>query len=882
MATPKPPDGAPTKRPGKPVVNEDVAKSPAADVAEAAMDRGAARRKSSHHTEDRRKYLVDVGAVHIIDGLVADLVKKTPSRDSVVSTMRAFLRRIERREVGVLTHAQQATFLIEAAECGDLEGLQAMLTRNADPKASNNDRRTALHAAAENGHLDCAQLLVSSGADVNAKDKWDDHPLDGAINAKHDDMVAFLKEKGATRGPVVAGLAADAEAERLMMCVRLRALAQRGDSAAMKEFLDAHPNADTNAADYDFRTPLHLAAEEGQDACVKLLVERGANVNVKDRWGSSPFRGAVEHGRHGTADLIRSLGAEETSSPRASVADSSRPAPEATLCLACARGDLALVKRLVAEGGDVNEVDYDMRAPLHLAAEEGHLPVVEELVTHGADFSVKDRWGTTPLVGAQKNNHNDVVAYLLDAGASFDRIELQAPAVDFAQLTTDWYESTARYAKLPGTTPCLPARALMARLHVEYGFNFLVHKALLAEVLFLARPRTDPVVQEVMTERLVAEMAEFNSQVAAENFPPEGEDMVVMQEDWTINLMGRNEDKNAMQMLYLQTVVFNKLALPNWRKFVQSVTEIFDEVLQSENDGTTAQYIPELRDADPDRYALSICTAEGQECHFGEHEDMFSVQSTGKTFAYTMALARHGADFVHKYVGQEPSGRAFNDFALTRKGNPFNPVTNAGAIVTCSMLDENVVDIEERLKGYKTFVSKMAGGMSVGDSMDVYHSEQGCAFNNYALANFMRAQNTFPDHVDKHSDISKTVDFYLRVCSTAVNTALLSRVASTYANHGVCPHTGERCMNVTDVKQTLSILYSCGMYDFSGEWACTIGMPAKSGVSGNIFIVVPGVLGLCVWSPKLDAIGNSVRGIRLAQAFSEKFRFSLLEQLMRQ
>ena len=271
----------------------------------------------------------------------------------------------------------------------------------------------------------------------------------------------------------------------------------------------------------------------------------------------------------------------------------------------------------------------------------------------------------------------------------------------------------------------------------------------------------------------------------------------------------------------------------------------------------------------------------GQECHFGDSEEKFSAQSTAKTFAYTMALQAHGAEHVHKFVGQEPSGRAFNDFALTRDKHPFNPVTNAGSIVTCAMVEPEKGGVEERMAHFRSFVSDLSGGMEVADCLSVYKSEQTCAFGNYALANFMRAENTFPPHVRTHTQLQEAVSFYLRVCSTEVDVKTLCRTASTYANSGTSPMSGKHIVNESEVRQTLQILYSCGMYDFSGEWACTIGMPAKSGVSGNIMIVVPGVLGMCVWSPKLDAIGNSVRGIRFAKLFSEKFRMSLLDTLLR-
>eukprot|EP00659_Diplonema_papillatum_P017219 gene17219-26439_t len=435
------------------------------------------------------------------------------------------------------------------------------------------------------------------------------------------------------------------------------------------------------------------------------------------------------------------------------------------------------------------------------------------------------------------------------------------------------------------TTDVLPLNVLMRKLKFEFGMNLDDHQTLLAEVKTLARSREDSAVGILLTEETRAALEAY--QAYEDTHQPELADSVFLWPDFAdavLNPLPEHDRLSEREFdtegdVILSTVVLDKLVIRNWEAFTHNLRAIYEDILyNTPNDGDCAQYIPELRSANPNRFGVSI---DGQRCHLGDTEDSFSVQSVGKTFAYTLALRAHGAEFVHNHVGREPSGRAFNDFTLTRKGKPFNPVTNAGAIVTCSLLNGEIDDIDERLKPYKEFVSECAGGLEVGDCLDVYRSEQGCAFRNYALANFMLAENTFPPEVDSHEKLSKTVEFYLRVCSCRVSTPLLANAAATYANYGRSPLTGKHLITETGVKQTLQILASCGMYDYSGEWACTIGMPAKSGVSGEIFIVVPGVCGLCVWSPKLDSIGNSVRGIRFAKAFAEKFRYSVLDLLFR-
>jgi len=127
--------------------------------------------------------------------------------------------------------------------------------------------------------------------------------------------------------------------------------------------------------------------------------------------------------------------------------------------------------------------------------------------------------------------------------------------------------------------------------------------------------------------------------------------------------------------------------------------------------------------------------------------------------------------------------------------------------------------------------------------------------------------------------IEDALDFYFQLCSTEVNCYKLSSMAATYANHGECPLTGARALSLDTVKRTMQLAFSCGMYDYSGEWACTVGLPAKSGVAGSIFIVVPGVLGMCVFSPRLDMHGNSVRGVDFATKIVNRFGWNIFDVL---
>ena len=151
----------------------------------------------------------------------------------------------------------------------------------------------------------------------------------------------------------------------------------------------------------------------------------------------------------------------------------------------------------------------------------------------------------------------------------------------------------------------------------------------------------------------------------------------------------------------------------------------------------------------------------------------------------------------------------------------------------------------------------------------MYHSEKETADRNFALAYFLKEVGAFP----KGTDIHQTLDLYFQCCSIEVTTKAMATLAATFAGAGVCPMTGERVLSPASVKHGLSLMLSCGMYNFSGEFAFTVGLPAKSGISGVIMLVVPGVMGISIWSPRLDALGNSVRGVAFCEKLVSLYNF---------
>ncbi|MCB1560668.1 MAG: glutaminase A [Xanthomonadales bacterium] len=317
----------------------------------------------------------------------------------------------------------------------------------------------------------------------------------------------------------------------------------------------------------------------------------------------------------------------------------------------------------------------------------------------------------------------------------------------------------------------------------------------------------------------------------------------------------------------VQRALSGDLVIPDFAGFTETCTSLFEEC-RSERGGHVATYIPQLARVDPELYALGICTIDGQRFSVGDAGENFCVQSTCKPVTYATALEMHGRDVVHRHVGREPSGRSFNELTLNAQGLPHNPMINAGAIMCSSLIDAKA-PLADRFDRIMSVWREMAGGAPLSFDNATYLSEKESADRNFALAYFMREKQAFPPQ----TDVVNTLDFYFQCCSISLNVREMSVIAATLANGGVCPTTNRRVLKPDTVKDCLSLMYSCGMYDFSGEYAFTVGIPAKSGVSGAMMLVVPGVCGIAVWSPRLDELGNSVRGVAFSKRLVETFPF---------
>ncbi|MGV9672541.1 glutaminase A [Gordonia sp. NPDC003504] len=275
--------------------------------------------------------------------------------------------------------------------------------------------------------------------------------------------------------------------------------------------------------------------------------------------------------------------------------------------------------------------------------------------------------------------------------------------------------------------------------------------------------------------------------------------------------------------------------------------------------GAVADYIPELAAVDPDGYALSMCMHDGNTYSLGDVGVEFTIQSVSKPLTYAMALSRLDMAAVDAKIGVEPSGEAFNEISVDARRRARNPMINAGAILAASLLlppvrelPENAVDtvFGEILEFYST-----CAGRRLTMDEQVYASESATGSRNRAIIYMLDSFGM----VDTDPDAA--LDLYFRQCSIRVTADDLSVIGATIAGGGNNPRTGRRVISNEVAQRLLSVMTTCGMYDGAGDWVTSVGLPAKSGVGGGILAVLPGQLGIGVYSPRLDEHGNSVRGV---------------------
>ena len=288
------------------------------------------------------------------------------------------------------------------------------------------------------------------------------------------------------------------------------------------------------------------------------------------------------------------------------------------------------------------------------------------------------------------------------------------------------------------------------------------------------------------------------------------------------------------------------------------------------NDGQLASYIPALLEANPNDLGVAIVDVEGRKYYAGQCEKNFTIQSISKVVSLILALGDNGRTNVFKRVDVEPTGDGFNSIVNLEtkdKKRPYNPMINAGAIATTSLIYGE--DGEDKLERIIKFMRKATNNPNISINEEVYVSERRTGDRNRALAYFMKSNGML------QGDVEEILELYFRQCSIEANAIDLAMFGSVLANDGVTPWNGERLMSRETCRIVKTIMVTCGMYDASGEFAVHIGIPAKSGVGGGILATVPRRMGIGVYGPALDKKGNSLAGIHVLKDLSEELDLSI-------
>lgn len=282
--------------------------------------------------------------------------------------------------------------------------------------------------------------------------------------------------------------------------------------------------------------------------------------------------------------------------------------------------------------------------------------------------------------------------------------------------------------------------------------------------------------------------------------------------------------------------------------------------------GKLADYIPALADVDPHRFGLALVTTEGEAIGSGDWREPFSVQSLVKLFVLALVLAEDDETIWNK-VGREPSGNPFNSLVQleVEQGIPRNPFINAGALVLVDRLMEIRGDA---VAAVLAFLRTEGGNPGIRVDEQVARSEAAHGHRNAALAHFIASYGNIRNSVDE------VLEQYFRLCSVAMSCEDLARAGCFLARHGLRAD-GTRMLSRSQAKRINAVLLTCGTYDAAGDFAYRVGLPAKSGVGGGILGILPERGCICVWSPPLDAKGNSLAGVEALDRFTTRTGWSV-------
>jgi glutaminase len=293
----------------------------------------------------------------------------------------------------------------------------------------------------------------------------------------------------------------------------------------------------------------------------------------------------------------------------------------------------------------------------------------------------------------------------------------------------------------------------------------------------------------------------------------------------------------------------------------QNIEKIFNK-LKNTDGGKNAEYIHELFIVNPDLYAISIYTLDGQEINIGDYNHKFAIESCSKVFTLALALEKYGIPYLKNKIGEDQTLKKFNSINATKSvpNHTINSFNNGGAMATTSLLYDP--DKPKFIKKIVDYMSDFAC-KQLHVNNKIYKSEISHSENNLAIANLLSSYNRF------YGDIKTCVDVYTKQCSVMVTSRDLALMAATLANNGQNPCSKIRLVSKKNVDYIIKHMTIGGLYNETSSWMTNIGYPAKSGVSGLLLVVIPGLMGIGIASPPLNKYGNSVKGIKTAKLISK-------------
>ncbi|QKN81862.1 glutaminase B [Scandinavium goeteborgense] len=279
--------------------------------------------------------------------------------------------------------------------------------------------------------------------------------------------------------------------------------------------------------------------------------------------------------------------------------------------------------------------------------------------------------------------------------------------------------------------------------------------------------------------------------------------------------------------------------------------------------GKVADYIPALACVDGAKLGIAISTVDGQHFYAGDAQERFSIQSISKVLSLVVAMNHYAEEEIWQRVGKDPSGQPFNSLLQLEieQGIPRNPFINAGALVVCDMLQSRLSAPRQRML---EIIRKLSGVEDIAYDTVVARSELDHSARNAAIAWLMKSFGNF------HNDVATVLQNYFHYCALKMSCSELAQTFLFLANQGHSPQRDQTIITPLQARQVNALMATSGMYQNAGEFAWRVGLPAKSGVGGGIVAIVPHEMAIAVWSPQLDAAGNSLAGTAVLEKLTQR------------